>query len=644
MEKMKMKTLDIVNENVKKIGEIFPECIKENKLSDGTIEKRIDFDILRQMLSKDIIENNEKYEFTWVGKHDSIIEANKTIRLTLRPKIESSINWNGTRNIYIEGKNIESLKLLQESYLKKVKMIYIDPPYNTGNNIIYPNDYSISQEDYDKNSNIYDEDGNTLFKNTDSNGRFHSDWCSMIFSVLLLSRNMLTDDGYIAIAMDDNELFTLKLMCDEVFGESNFIGTLVTRSNPQGRNKNNLDPVHEYHLLYAKDILLMENLKIKKNDDDKEYRYLMRSGTNSRKNERPYRFYPMLEKDGKVFIIEKDEYESIYAKNKKFDSNVLDKLKEKYESLGYKYILPISKDGEEKVWQRTFERVSSEYETYIYDGNQIKIPPEDVRTPISLWDEDRYSNVQNGTNKLKLLFGGKTPFDFSKSVFTVQDLISLNTKDNDIILDFFSGSATTGQAVMQLNEEDEGHRKYILIQVPEPIDEKETAYKMGYKNICEIGEDRLRRAGKRIKEENPLMTQDLDIGFRVFKVDSSNMKDVYYSADEYNQDLLSSLESNIKEDRTDLDLLFGCVLDWGLPLDLPYTSEDIDGCIVHNYNDGDLIACFNKDVPESVIKAIAKKKPLKVVFRDDSFKDSPSKINVEEIFKLLSPDTSVKVI
>ena len=652
MDKMKMETVDMTAQNIDKIAALFPNCISEmldeEKSTDDkkVYKKAVNFDLLKQMLSGDVIEGDEAYEFTWVGKRASIVEANKPIRKTLRPCIEESLNWDNTENLYIEGRNIEVLKLLQESYLDGVKFIYIDPPYNTGNNLIYPNNYSIPQEDYDIDSGVYDEDENIMFKNTNTNGRFHSDWCSMIYSVLLVSRNLLSRDGYIAIAIDDNELFTLKMMCDEIFGEANFIGTIVTRCNPQGRNKNNLDPVHEYHIFYAKNIQGMSLLKIKKDEDKNNYRYLLRSGTNSRKFERPFRFYPVLVKNNKVSMITKEEYIKIYSGKRYFDEDYIIELKNKYEELGYQFVLPISRDGEEKVWQRTFERVSEECSSYIFEGGQVKIPPEDIRTPISLWTDDIYSNVHNGTNKLKELFNNKCPFDFSKSLFTVRDMISLNTSEKDIILDFFSGSATTAHAVMQLNAEDGGNRKFIMVQLPEKTDEKTEAYKAGYANICEIGKERIRRAGKKILEENKDKEgiEKLDIGFRVLKLDDSNMNEVYYSPEKYTQSLLSTTESNIKSDRNDLDLLFACLIAMGHSLSLPYRSEQIETCTVYYYNDRGIIACFDKDIPDTVIKAIAKKKPLIAVFRDSSFADSPSKINVGEIFKLLSPDTTIKVI
>lgn len=636
MDKMKFETLDMTAQNIDRIAALFPNCVTEMRDENGKVKRGINFEVLKQMLSSDVVDGDECYEFTWVGKKASIAEANSPIRKTLRPCPEESKDWDTTKNLYIEGKNLDILKLLQESYLEKIKMIYIDPPYNTGNNIIYPNDYRKSLGEYEIDINITDSVGNKLFKNTSANGRFHSDWCSIIYSVLLLSRNLLKSDGYIAIAIDDNELYSLKLISDEVFGETNYIGTIVTRSNPQGRNKDNIDPVHEYHLLYAKNILSLSGLKI--NNKKTGYKYLLRSGTNSRKRERPYRFYPMLVKNGKIYMITKDEYNKIYAIHKAFDQKHLDELRDKYENLGYQFILPIAKNGEEKVWQREFDRVNKEYETYIFENGQIKIPEADQRTPTSLWIDDKYSNVSNGTNKLKELFDNRIPFDFSKSIFTIKDLISLNTTNDDIVLDFFSGSATTAQAVMELNFEDNSKRSYILVQVPEIISEDNESSKMGYKNICEIGKERIRRAGEKIKAENGLAAQNLEIGFRVLKLADSNMKDVYYAADDYKQADLFDMVSNIKDDRTDLDLLFGCLIDWGLPLSMPYTSEKVEGCTVHTYNDGDLIACFEANIPESVVKEIASRKPLRAVFRDSSFANSPAKINVFEIFKLYMPE------
>ena len=642
MDKMKMETANKTLENLAKLKEMFPEVITESKDENGEIVAAVNAKKLEQLLSTKVIEGDECYDFTWVGKKQAMVEACKPIRKTLRPCREESVDWENTQNLYIEGDNLDVLKLLQESYLNKVKMIYIDPPYNTGNNLIYKNDFSKTESEYEEESGDIDENGYKLVLNSRINGRFHSDWCSMMYSVLLVARNMLSKEGYIAIAIDDNELFSLKLMCDEAFGEQNFIGTLVTRCNPQGRNKNNLDPVHEYHLLYARDILNMPLLKIKKKDTDMEYRSLMRSGTNSRKIERPLRFYPILVKDGKVSMIEKDEYKKIYAEEQKFDEEYIKKLRLKYEAAGYKFILPISKDGEEKVWQRTFDRVLMEYTDYTFEGGQIKVPPEDIRTPISLWAEDIYSNVQNGTNKLKGLFGDKTPFDFSKSIYTVKDLVSLNTSGSDTIIDFFSGSATTAHAVMQLNAEDGGKRKFIMVQLPEVCDEKSEAYKAGYKNICEIGKERIRRAGKKIVEETG--KKDLDIGFRVLKLDESNMKDVYFTPEEYKQTDLVDMVSNIKDGRTAEDLLYACMLEWGLELSLPHKVEKIAGFDVHIVNNGDLVACFADKVSEEAIKQIAEMKPLRAVFRDSSFATDAARVNVGEIFKLKSPNTKIKVL
>lgn len=642
MDKMKMETTNKTLENLQKLKKMFPEVITESKDENGEIVAAIDAKKLEQLLSTKVIDGDESYDFTWVGKKRAMIEACKPIRKTLRPCREESVDWENTQNLYIEGDNLDVLKLLQESYLNKVKMIYIDPPYNTGNNLIYKNNFSTNELDYDVDSGIVDDNGNRLVVNSKFNGRFHSDWCSIIYSVLMIARSMLTQDGYISIAMDDNELFSLKMMTDEVFGEQNFIGTLVTRCNPQGRNKNNLDPVHEYHLLYAKDILSMPCFKIKKSKDYMDYRFLMRSGTNSRRFERPLRFYPILVKDGKISMISKDEYMNIYAKKSCFNEEYLEKLRIKYETLGYQFILPISKDGEEKVWQRTFDRVSEECSKYIYEKGQIKIPPEDTRTPTSLWSDDIYSNVQNGTNKLKELFDGKTMFDFSKSIFTVKDIVSLNTSSEDIVLDFFSGSATTAHAVMQLNAEDGGKRKFIMVQLPEVCDEKSEAYKAGYKNICEIGKERIRRAGKKIVEESG--KKDLDIGFRVLKLDDGNMKDVYYTPEEYNQKDLADMASNIKDDRSPEDLLYACMLEWGLELSLPHKVQTVAGYNVHIVDDGALVACFDDKISEDAIKQIAELQPLRAVFRDSGFAGDAARVNVGEIFKLKSPKTTIKVL
>ena len=646
MDRTEGKSADVLHEKIVRLGKIFPECLTEMRGADGKLKLAFDVDKLKDILSDRLPDVNEAYQFTWVGKNAARAEAYRRIDKTLRPCVEESVDWNETRNLYIEGDNLDVLKLLQQSYMNKVKLIYIDPPYNTGRNYIYRNRFDMDKSEYAQEIELCDEGGNKNFvENSESNPRFHSDWCSMMYARLLLARNLLTDDGAIFIAIDDNEIFNLKKICDEVFGSSNFIGTIVTRCNPQGRNKNNIDPVHEYHLVFAKSVFDMPLLRLKKlGVKAGEYRTLLRGGANSRKMERPHRFYPILAKGEKVFMIKRSEYEKIYLPPDGFDESFIEELRKRYESEGFKFILPVSKNGEEKVWQRTFDRVSREYSSYICRGDKIEIPEELDRTPISLWSEDRYSNVSNGTGLLKEMFSGAVPFNFPKSIYTVKDMTSLLTDTDDIVLDFFSGSATTAHAVMQLNAEDGGNRRFIMVQLPELCAPNSEAAKAGYKNICEIGKKRIRLAGQQIKDAAPLTTGHLDVGFRVFKLDESNFKNVFFNVEEITQESLESAAENIKSDRTPLDLLFGCLLDWGVELNLPYTSETFNGATIHDYAEDALIACFDKALDESVIEYIAKKKPLRAVFRDSSFSSDAAKLNAVEIFKLHSQNTNVKVI
>lgn len=632
MNKPKFETPDMVEKNIEKLAEIFPNCITEARDENGKLKKAVNFEMLQQILSTEFPPEGspERYEFTWVGKRAAIAEANKPIRKTLRPCKAESKNWDTTENLYIEGDNLEVLKLLQESYLGKVKMIYIDPPYNTGNDFIYRDDFKQTQQEYEEQAGLFDEEENRLFKNTETNGRFHSDWCSMMYSRLMLAKNFLSDDGVIFISIDDNEQENLKKICDEVFGESNFVATFPWRKRtaksdvPFGVSQD-----YEWVLGYAKSDCFKARIKAK------ERKYYETSDFPGRPwrihdmtkqttaSERPNSFFTMINpKDGKEYPcdpnrtwrITKDTFKEYYEKNEIVFPGDYDFLKITKPQARYFKENDILKDGE----------------NFGFAALSTKLP-EDI------------GMSQNGTKEIKEIFQCIL-FSFPKTSKFIQYFVNSGTKENDIIMDFFSGSATTAHAVMQLNAEDGGHRKFIMVQLPEVCDEKSEAYKAGYKNICEIGKERIRRAGEKIKADNPLTTQDLDIGFRVFKVDSSNMNDVYYSAGEYSQDMLTNLEDNIKPDRTDLDLLFGCLLDWGLPVSLPYTSEQIENCTVHTYNDGDLVACFDENIPESVIKEIAKRKPMRAVFRDAGFGTSPEKINVTEIFKMLAPDTDVKVI
>ena len=618
---MRMESVNITEKNIEKIAEIFPNCITETYVRGG-YTKSINFELLRQMLSSEVIEGDESYEFTWVGKKASIVEANKPIRKTLRPCEEESVNWNTTRNLYIEGDNLEVLKLLQESYLGKVKMIYIDPPYNTGNDFIYNDDFKINTEEYAEESGEYDDNGNRMFRNTDSNGRFHSDWCSMIYSRLLVARNLLSDDGVIWVSIDYNENYNMRKILDEVFGESSFIGEVYWESKTKSQNTitsyNKLQPKAEMVFAYSKQKKKRFNL-IK--TGEKEYTFSDEKGK--------YREY----------ILEMMNANGIRGRETMvFDIND-----------GIHTVSPL--DGKQwKLGKDQVEKYKESGDLFIKDDKVIiKMRPEyeRVETTEPFWGffSKEIGTAESAKKELKEILEAHG-FETVKPVELIKRLIYHTTGKEDVILDFFSGSATTAHATMQLSAEDGGHRKFIMVQLPEATDEKSEAYKSGYKNICEIGKERIRRAGKKILEENSDKEgiENLDIGFRVLKLDESNMKDVYYSPDEFSQDLLARLESNVKTDRNDLDLLFSCLLEWGLPLSLPYSSEEIEGYTVHDYNNGDLIACFEENIPDSVVKKIAKKQPLRAVFRDSSFANSPAKINVGEIFKLLAPDTRVKVI
>lgn len=558
-----------------------------------------------------------------MGKCAAIAEANKPIRKTLRPCKDESKNWDTTENLYIEGDNLEVLKLLQESYLGKVKMIYIDPPYNTGNDFIYRDDFKQTQQEYDEQAGLFDEDENRLFKNTETNGRFHSDWCSMMYSRLMLAKNFLSDDGVIFISIDDNEQENLKKICDEVFGESNFLAQIIwERAYSPINLMKHFSTSHDYILCYAKELNMAECNGIPRgieadnrySNPDNDPRGVWKPSDLSVGPAIEENVYTIETPSGR--LVEPPAGRSWSLSRKSFRERLQDN----------------------RIWFGPDGNSVPSMKRFLAELRKTGI------TPMTIWKYSDVDHSQAATQKLAQIFDGKKFFDYPKPVKLIQRCVSLYTNNNDIILDFFSGSATTAHAVMQLNAEDGGHRKFIMVQLPEVCDEKSEAYKAGYKNICEIGKERIRRAGEKIKADNPLTTQDLDIGFRVFKVDSSNMNDVYYSAGEYSQDMLVNLEDNIKPDRTDLDLLFGCLLDWGLPISLPYTSEQIENCTVHTYNDGDLVACFDENIPESVIKEIAKRKPLRAVFRDAGFGSSPEKINVTEIFKMLAPDTDVKVI
>ena len=618
MNHMKFESPDMTAQNIDRIAALFPNCVTEASDGHGGIKRAVNFELLKQMLSPDVVDGDEAYEFTWVGKKEAIVEANKPIRKTLRPCVEESKDWDTTENLYIEGDNLEVLKLLQESYLGKVKMIYIDPPYNTGNDFIYADDFMRSQEEENEQMGMYDEDENRLFKNTDTNGRFHSDWCSMIYSRLMLARNLLTDDGVIFISIDDNEQENLKKICDEVFGGHNFIAQIVWQKRTSPDARRSISAGHEYVFAYVKDETLGHSVlnalpfdkddyaRYKNPDNDPNGPWISTDCTAQGGHGTKEQFYDLVTPAGRVVKLQ--------------------------EGLCWRY-----------TKRRMDEEIAAGHIWFGADGKGVPrkktyLADRSGKTMWTWWPNSEVGHTQEATKEVSAILGQSGLMDFPKPLRLMKRMVSIATENDSIILDFFSGSATTAHAVMQLNAEDGGHRKFIMVQLPEKCDETSEAYKAGYKNICEIGKERIRRAGDKIKSESPMTTQDLDIGFRVLKLDDTNMKDVYYAPDDYDQGMLAGLESNIKDDRTDLDLLFGCLIDWGLPLSLPYKSEQIDGCTVHTYNDGDLIACFDANVPESVVKEIAQRKPLRAVFRDSGFASSSEKINVFEIFKLYMPE------
>jgi len=692
MDKLSMESPDMAAQNIDHIAALFPNCVtemldEEHSTPEKKVYKRaVNFELLKQMLSPDVVDGDEAYEFTWVGKKAAIVEANKPIRKTLRPCVAESKDWDTTENLYIEGDNLEVLKLLQESYLGKVKMIYIDPPYNTGNDFIYADDFMRSQEEENEQMGMYDEDENRLFKNTDTNGRFHSDWCSMIYSRLMLARNLLSEDGVIFISIDDNEQENLKKICDEVFGGQNFVAQLVWEKKKKGSFlSNSITNVKEYILIYCKNILTFDGLIGEINSDTETYPCInavnkrelrtIPAGIESKYKEQDF-FMPKgseISDTTMSIVLHTDlvikagrlAQELVLEGNWRYSQEAMRQYAEKGELYITRdlYLRRIVNDTRYKTLKDLLPRVGEKSDL----SHKASIELDNLNS--SGWGSN-----EDADEELRLIFGVQKLLDYPKPVRLIEKVLASYRKTTeDIILDFFSGSATTAHAVMQLNAEDGGHRKFIMVQLPEKCNEASEAYKAGYTNICEIGKERIRRAGEKIQEarleaialskhewdqtcyyvehqeecdrlghlpdeyfekEHP----PIDTGFRVLKLDDTNMKDVYYAPDDYDQGMLAALESNIKDDRTDLDLLFGCLIDWGLPLSLPYKSEQIDGCTVHTYNDGDLIACFDANIPESVVKEIAQRKPLRAVFRDSGFASSPEKINVFEIFKLYMPE------
>ena len=629
MDKLRMQSSNGVEDNITKIAQLFPDCVTETvDERSGQPKHLIDFEKLKQNLSESVIsERAERYQFTWPDKSKAILLANSPINATLRPCREDSVDFDNTQNLYIEGDNLDVLKCLKETYLHKVKMIYIDPPYNTGNDFVYEDDFAQSSEEYLANSGQFDEQGNRMFTNAESNGRFHTDWLNMIYPRLKVARDLLTDDGVIFISIDDNEEKNLRNICDEIFGAENRIETIVWKNKyGAGAYTVGFISVHEYVLCYSKKKI--SNITSELDEEGqavyskKDEKYAIRGGymtqplmTNSLGN-RPNLMYPI-------------EYKgvSIYPRKQWVWSQ--ERLQNAINNNEVEFNL--QKDGTYSVRSKAYLRDEN--------GKMRRGKPLSLMTgPFN----------QEGTKEIRSLFEGKSIFDFTKPTQLIKKFLSLQINDSDdtdfIVLDYFSGSATTAHAVMQLNSEDGGNRKFIMVQLPEKTDEKSEAFKAGYKNICEIGKERIRRAGKKIKEESPLTTQDLDTGFRVLKLDSTNMQDIYYSPKDISQADLFSQVDNVKPDRTGEDLLFQVMLELGATLDSKIETTTVAGKTIYNVAEGYLVACFDPDVTDDVVKAIAQIQPAYAVLRDTSMKDDSTATNFEQIFKTYSPDTVTRIL
>jgi len=634
MDRLKMHSVNKVDENIKKIAELFPNTLTEvikGYREDGTpiIEHAIDFDVLRQELSDIIVEGpEERYQFTWPDKKKSILLANAPIAKTLRPCREESVDFDTTENLYIEGDNLDALKLLQETYLGKVKMIYIDPPYNTGNDFVYEDDFAQSADEYLANSGQFDEDGNRLVQNTESNGRFHTDWLNMIYPRLKLAKDLLSDDGIIFISIGDEEVSNLRKICDEIFGEANFRNQIIVRRGSksvqaQFETWDKLGQGVEYILLYTKNAYYRFPKQMKPLEEERQGTW----NNHWRGTDRPTMRYPLF-----GIIPENGQWRWGKERSEKAIENYNRMLKELGETEDSIRPEQIDKWYANQTEDIDLLRLSKNGKPEHY------IPPTNRTLLNNSWTD----LLIGSSSEITSLFETKV-FDTAKLTSAIIRMLNFVEK-NSIILDFFSGSATTAHAVMQLNAEDGGNRKFIMVQLPEPCDEKSEAYKAGYKTIAEIGKERIRRAGRKILEEHPEAAGKLDIGFRVLKVDSSNMQDVYYRPDEYTQDLLSSLTDNIKPDRTPEDLLFQVMLDLGVLLSSKIEEMVIGGKKVFNVADGYLMACFDNDVTDEVVREIAKKQPYYAVFRDSGMASDSVATNFEQIFATYSPSTIRKVL
>lgn len=663
MENLKMHTPDLADENFQKLAALFPNAVTETKDENGNVVRAIDADVLRQEISSTVVEGpQERYQFTWPDKKKSVVLANRPIAKTLRLDREKSVGKDGTpgnidtENIYIEGDNLDALKLLQETYLGKVKMIYIDPPYNTGKDFIYEDDFSQNTDDYLGNSGQFDEEGNRLVQNAESKGRFHTDWLNMLYPRLRLARDLLTDDGVILINIDEHEITNLQNICIEVFGKVNELGTIIwDKRNPKGDAKG-ISYQHEYIVVYAKNKYGFTQ-KCKMQRPKKNAAKILKKAEQLFKKVSSHYTLEQVNSDFSSWIRAQNEFSGGEKAYNKIDENgdvyrqvsmAWPNKKKAPDDYFIPLIHPVTGKPcpvPERGWRNppTTMKKMLENGLILFGKDETTIPNSKY-----LLKENMYENIPSllyyGGSDTDLLFKMKIPFDTPKAISVCQEHISSFTNENDIILDFFSGSATTAHAVMQLNAEDGGHRKFIMVQIPEETAEKSEAYKAGYKTICEIGEERIRRAGKKIKEESPLTTTDLDIGFRVFKVDSTNMEDVYYRPADYNQGQMELFADNIKPDRTPEDLLFQAMLDLGILLSSDIQETEIAGKKVFSVADGYLIACFDKEVTEETVKAIAQKQPVYAVFRDSSMASDSVATNFEQIFETYSPRTQRKVL
>lgn len=637
MDKLRMQSSNGVEDNITKIAQLFPDCVTETVDERSGLPKHlIDFEKLKQNLSDSVMsERAERYQFTWPDKSKAILLANSPINATLRPCREDSVDFDNTQNLYIEGDNLDVLKCLKETYLHKVKMIYIDPPYNTGNDFVYEDDFAQSSEEYLTNSGQFDEQGNRMFTNAESNGRFHTDWLNMIYPRLKVARDLLTDDGVIFISIDDNEVENLRKVCDEVFGEQNFVDCLHWKKKKQPSFlAKHTAKVMEYVIVYAKNTFKLEKLSVEKvSDSNKKV-----ININNKVSSRIFKPGVRVKSEEQTGIIKAGVYtgrsmdveykNDIYYENGRTTNEVE----------------VVSKFSDSQSNIDTFIQKDLLYITknFLLRRDVGEEAAEKRKSITDLLLNDFGDNQESDKEFLELF--DKKYFDYTKPIKLIYNLVKSNFTEEGIILDFFSGSATTAHAVMQLNSEDGGNRKFIMVQLPEKTDEKNEAFKAGYKNICEIGKERIRRAGKKIKEESPLTTQDLDTGFRVLKLDSTNMQDIYYSPKDISQADLFSQVDNVKPDRTGEDLLFQVMLELGATLDSKIETTTVAGKTIYNVAEGYLVACFDPDVTDDVVKSIAQMQPAYAVLRDTSMKDDSTATNFEQIFKTYSPDTVTKIL